>query len=539
MAQAPAAAMGADAPLASFASALGLDAEDLRASIDVPYPRFIRAVHRGLGAPLVTLDEIRAALGDVASTATECAWLPGIFIVDSGAALARSTLYTSGRVAGIDASSAAAAFVLDPQPGEDVLDLCCAPGNKTALLAELMDHQGWLCGVDISPERLGAACTVLRRLGTVCPGGPPLPHWRLQLFCADGTSFPEEAAGSAAASPVTQHLCARCPLRLASHDSKASVPILDSWVESLLRSRDSTPRRGLPPPLRQQQISNLMQQRRHRAGAPRGEPERECNRCLALNSETHCCDCPVLGAARNGGPPLFDRVLVDAECTHDGSAKHLAKFGTQWGWESFERRVLDEGRLVGLEALQRSLLMCVQLNRRGGGRVCADNRTLLHDCRNGFRLLRVGGTLVYSTCSLTDAQNEAIVKWLFATCLDSRIVPIDPEEITLAAARWARSGGSVQSDRPQTHEAAARGDSDVGTSSASGCATSPCPAAPGASVLPVSALPEGDGLFHHVHGSILPPCIAGGIPGTIRFSPLMSGGAGGLFVCRITKVHRY
>lgn len=368
MAQAPVAAMGADVPLAAFASTLGLDAEDLRASVHLPCPRFIRAVRGALGAPLVTINDIRAALGDVASTATECAWLPGTFVLDGSTALASSMLYSSGRVAGIDVSSAAAAFVLDPRPGEAVLDLCCAPGNKTALLAELMGHRGWLCGVDVSCERLGAACTVLRRLGAVCPGGPPLPHWRLQLFCADGTSFPEEAAGSAAASPVTRHLCAQCPMRPASHGSEASLPILDSWVESLLRSRDSAPRRGLPPPLRQQQISNLIQQRRHRSVAPRGEPVLECDRCLALDSETHCCDCPVLGAAaRDGGPPLFDRVLVDAECTHDGSAKHLAKFGTQWGWESFERRVLDEGRLDGLEALQRGLLMCVQLNGRGGG----------------------------------------------------------------------------------------------------------------------------------------------------------------------------
>ena len=29
---------------------------------------------------------------------------------------------------------------------------------------------------------------------------------------------------------------------------------------------------------------------------------------------------------------LYDKVLVDAECTHDGSIKHLAKF-EKWGCE--------------------------------------------------------------------------------------------------------------------------------------------------------------------------------------------------------------
>ena len=28
-----------------------------------------------------------------------------------------------------------------------------------------------------------------------------------------------------------------------------------------------------------------------------------------------------------GGRGKFDRVLVDAECTHDGSVKHVAKLG--------------------------------------------------------------------------------------------------------------------------------------------------------------------------------------------------------------------
>jgi 16S rRNA C967 or C1407 C5-methylase (RsmB/RsmF family) len=65
---------------------------------------------------------------------------------------------------------------------------------------------------------------------------------------------------------------------------------------------------------------------------------------------------------------------VDAECTHDGSIKHIQKF-EQWGWKTLERRVLDAERTdTNLKALQLNLL------------------------RNGFRLLKEAGTLVYSTC---------------------------------------------------------------------------------------------------------------------------------------------
>jgi hypothetical protein len=42
---------------------------------------------------------------------------------------------------------------------------------------------------------------------------------------------------------------------------------------------------------------------------------------------------------------------VDAECTHDGSLKHITKY-EQWGWETFERRFLNEDRIASITSLQ-------------------------------------------------------------------------------------------------------------------------------------------------------------------------------------------
>lgn len=49
-----------------------------------------------------------------------------------------------------------AATVLDPQPGERVLDLCAAPGNKTSQLAALMGDRGEVVAYERHPGRAGA-----------------------------------------------------------------------------------------------------------------------------------------------------------------------------------------------------------------------------------------------------------------------------------------------------------------------------------------------------------------------------------------------
>lgn len=53
-----------------------------------------------------------------------------------------------------DPSTAQAVDLLDPQPGEFILDACAAPGGKTALIAERMNGQGELVAMDLMEERL-------------------------------------------------------------------------------------------------------------------------------------------------------------------------------------------------------------------------------------------------------------------------------------------------------------------------------------------------------------------------------------------------
>lgn len=64
-----------------------------------------------------------------------------------------------------DASAQLVGHLLDPQPGETLIDACAAPGGKTAHLAELMDNRGVLWALDRTASRLRKLKQNAKRLG--------------------------------------------------------------------------------------------------------------------------------------------------------------------------------------------------------------------------------------------------------------------------------------------------------------------------------------------------------------------------------------
>ena len=64
-----------------------------------------------------------------------------------------------------DPSTARACELLDPKPGEKILDACAAPGGKTSYLAELMKNRGTIIACDRDPERIDVLEKNLARLG--------------------------------------------------------------------------------------------------------------------------------------------------------------------------------------------------------------------------------------------------------------------------------------------------------------------------------------------------------------------------------------
>lgn len=77
-------------------------------------------------------------------------WCPGAFILRRGGLreLQETEIYKKGEVYVQSLSSMIPPLVLDPQPGETVLDLTAAPGSKTTQMAALMRGEGQIVAND-------------------------------------------------------------------------------------------------------------------------------------------------------------------------------------------------------------------------------------------------------------------------------------------------------------------------------------------------------------------------------------------------------
>jgi len=73
--------------------------------------------------------------------------------------------FTDGEFYVQDPSTLTAVDVLDPRPGESVLDMCAAPGGKTTYLAQKMQNRGRIIAADMSSSRLALVGENCRRLG--------------------------------------------------------------------------------------------------------------------------------------------------------------------------------------------------------------------------------------------------------------------------------------------------------------------------------------------------------------------------------------
>ncbi|KAM7252369.1 hypothetical protein ACFE04_024252 [Oxalis oulophora] len=343
-------------------------------------PRYIRLKHENE----THIEELEAELNCKLQRVN---WLPAFYSLPPQTQIANSKAYKQGKLYGIDAASGAAVMALDIRAGDHVLDLCAAPGAKLCMIADVLGDSGSVTGVDIAKHRLAACRTMLQKyaLGDRC-----------RLFVADGTTF-----SLGPTRDRSDHVSCESPLEDSTNVYRKWTS-RKPWKERKRAAKaDKNVSSGTQPPelIFYGQQSGVI-------GLSRGQVYETMN------------DKEISAFG-------YDKVLVDAECTHDGSVKHIQKF-EHWGWTTLQRRVLDAERSDrNLTALQLKLLS------------------------NGFRMLKVGGSLVYSTCSLTVAQNEDVIHQFLEDNASAELMEID------ASNDWpCESGGISKSLRfdPLTSE---------------------------------------------------------------------------------------
>lgn len=118
------------------------------------------------------VNTLRANVGEVLSelqslgVAVDASALgPGIYIAVRGAGRLAGSLAATGRTYIQDAASQLVPLLVDPKPGDFLLDLCAAPGSKTTQLAALAANRCFIVAGDRHHHRLMTLVNASRVLG--------------------------------------------------------------------------------------------------------------------------------------------------------------------------------------------------------------------------------------------------------------------------------------------------------------------------------------------------------------------------------------
>ncbi len=156
------------------------DPEALIAALLRPLPPTLWANPRRLSR-----DELQAILAADGIGSAPLPWSTHGLRLAEGARPGRHWGFLAGLFQVQEEASMLPVELLDPQPGERVLDLCAAPGNKTAQIALAMANRGTVMANDLKKGRLAALRQTIKRLGLL----------NVAITCQDGQAIGARAGG--------------------------------------------------------------------------------------------------------------------------------------------------------------------------------------------------------------------------------------------------------------------------------------------------------------------------------------------------------
>jgi 16S rRNA (cytosine967-C5)-methyltransferase len=128
---------------------------------------------------VITRDELQELLRELDVQSRPVEELPEGLVLDTPFDVHGSLLFEAGALTPQSRGSMLVARILDPKPGETVLDLCAAPGAKSTHIAALMRGRGRLVAVERNAGRCDSLQTNCRRMGA---------HW-VDVRCEDAERF--------------------------------------------------------------------------------------------------------------------------------------------------------------------------------------------------------------------------------------------------------------------------------------------------------------------------------------------------------------
>ena len=300
------------------------------------------------------------------------------------------------------------AHVLAPCAGERILDMCAAPGGKTSHIAARMRGDGLVVACDRSRSKIRALRAKMKAMGLdACVRALTVDATRAVSAASKGGGGGADSKGDGAASVVPCRIAATLDDVLA----RAGVPAAAATAAPAATATATAP-----------------------AAAAAGETFAE--RRLAARKAKHA----RRGRQQKGGgagakakraaselrfpPECFDRVLLDGPCSALGLRPRLA-------FES-EPSVGGEPAVGGggdaaeeeqaAAAAEEDHAALARATRRMDSYARYQRQILW----NAVHLLRPGGVLVYSTCTVNPLENEGNVAHALAAFPSLELIPATP-----------------------------------------------------------------------------------------------------------------